>query len=384
VSVFLTVTFVAMISTVPIIQTALELRQGGRPQVLDIFTQKPTEDNLRAYETNLEEASWVVKALRPWMQYAQFVLLKDAGDKALVGREGWVFYKPGMDYITRRPAAKKATDGAGDPLPAIVSFRDQLAGRGIQLLILPAPNKESIYPEMVARRAAHMRVAVCPQTRDLFTRLKASGVEAVNLFEIFREAKEAEGQPGKETLYLSQDSHWSPEGVKLAAKAVAQRVLEQGWARLGTVDYDERPVQLRRVGDVLAMLQVRQIERHVAPQQFTCEQVLRRDNGALYEDQPDSEILVLGDSFLRIFEQDEPRAAGFVARLARELKQPLTSIINDGGASTLVRQELYRRPELLANKKLVIWEFVERDIRFGTEGWQVVPLPELPSLVPGQ
>jgi hypothetical protein len=29
----------------------------------------------------------------------------------------------------------------------------------------------------------------------------------------------------------------------------------------------------------------------------------------------------------------------------------------------------------LANKKVVVWEFVERDIRFGTEGWQKTPVP---------
>jgi hypothetical protein len=51
-------------------------------------------------------------------------------------------------------------------------------------------------------------------------------------------------------------------------------------------------------------------------------------------------ILVLGDSFLRIFQQDEPGAAGFVAHLARQLQQPVTALINDGGASTLVRQQL--------------------------------------------
>jgi hypothetical protein len=49
--------------------------------------------------------------------------------------------------------------------------------------------------------------------------------------------------------------------------------------------------------------------------------------------------------------------------------------------STLVRQDLFRRPELLQDKKVVIWEFVERDIRFGAEGWQLVPLPE--PAVPG-
>ena len=37
-----------------------------------------------------------------------------------------------------------------------------------------------------------------------------------------------------------------------------------------------------------------------------------------------------------------------------------------------MRQELSRKPALLEGKKLVIWEFVERDIRFGMEGWQEV------------
>ena len=42
----------------------------------------------------------------------------------------------------------------------------------------------------------------------------------------------------------------------------------------------------------------------------------------------------------------------------------------------VVRQQLARRPALLEGKKVVVWEFVERDIRFGTEGWQVIPLPK--------
>jgi hypothetical protein len=83
---------------------------------------------------------------------------------------------------------------------------------------------------------------------------------------------------------------------------------------------------------------------------------------------------------LRIYQSDEPGAAGFIAHLARELRQPLTTIVSDGGASTIVRQELVRRSRLLTNKKLVIWEFVERDIGAGADTWQIVtlrkPVPE--------
>ena len=50
------------------------------------------------------------------------------------------------------------------------------------------------------------------------------------------------------------------------------------------------------------------------------------------------------------------------------------ALVNDGGGSTLVRQELRARPEFLKNKKVVLWEFVERDIGLGLEGWRLVPL----------
>ena len=83
----------------------------------------------------------------------------------------------------------------------------------------------------------------------------------------------------------------------------------------------------------------------------------------------------MGDSFARIYQTDEPGSAGLAAHLAHQLAMPLTTIVNDGGASTLVRQQLVRQSELLEGKKLVIWEFVERDLRFGLEGWQEVTLP---------
>jgi len=177
------------------------------------------------------------------------------------------------------------------------------------------------------------------------------------------------------SLYLAQDSHWSPQGMELAAQAVARRLLDLGWVGKGPVEYATRPVSIRRYGDVLRMIRVPQVERLYEPQRIDCVQVLDRATGRPCEDDPSSPVLVLGDSFLRIYERDEPGGSGFLAHLARRLGFGLTSVVNDGGASTLVRQQLARKPALLRGKKVVLWEFVERDIRFGAEGWQVVPLP---------
>ncbi len=175
--------------------------------------------------------------------------------------------------------------------------------------------------------------------------------------------------------YLAQDSHWSPEGMRLAADVVARRLLDLGWVEKGPVRYEMKPVNIKRYGDVLRMIRVPQVERLYEPERINCTQVVNAGTGKPYVDDPNSPVLVLGDSFLRIFERDEPGSGGFIAHLAHSLGFGLTSVVNDGGASTLVRQQLARKPTLLKGKKVVVWEFVERDIRFGTEGWQVIPLP---------
>jgi len=109
-------------------------------------------------------------------------------------------------------------------------------------------------------------------------------------------------------------------------------------------------------------------------------------------------VLVLGDSFCRIYQYPEPPSlgelpaaagrreetgtkrllpgsAGFVSHLALALQSPVDAIVSDGGASTDVRRRLSTNPEIIEGKKVVVWEFVERDIALGRAGWEDVPLP---------
>jgi len=154
--------------------------------------------------------------------------------------------------------------------------------------------------------------------------------------------------------------------------------------------------------------------RSVFPfQQVNCDQVIDPVLGPLVptaSDRPGTyrypgqkaSTLVLGDSFCRIYQYAEPQtlgelapteaaakthqdeigakrrlpgSAGFTSHLALALKAPVDSIYSDGGASTDVRRKLSTNPEILEGKKVVIWEFVERDIALGREGWEEVPLP---------
>lgn len=361
--------FLVVLVSPLLIQTIVEVHRGEGLSAWGVIRQTPTSAHLRAFERQLDDASVVAPVLRPWMQFVQFAWLGDGGEKTLVGHGGWLFYRPGFDdRVARGGDVLPATN---DPVAAVVTFRDALAARGVQLLVVPAPNKESIYPDRLTRRVRVGQTMPSAAARNVMERITAAGVECVDLFAVFARERAAASTP----LYLAQDSHWSPAGVELAAKAVARRVLELGWARPGSVVYQERPAPVERLGDLLRMSQSTRIERSTAPERVPAVQVVEAGTGRRYADSPDAEILVLGDSFLRIYEQDEPQAGGFVALMAKELRQPLTSLVSDGGASTLVRQELYRRPGLLHKKRVVIWEFVERDLRLGAEGWQQIPLP---------
>jgi hypothetical protein len=377
------VVFLVLIGIVAPIQIVLELRQGETPQIASLFRQAPTRANLRRLESDLESRCRLAQAVRPWVQYARFVLFQDAGDQALLGRSGWFFYRPAVQYLIE-PCA--GISSQNDILSAIISFRDDLAKQGIKLLVMPAPNKSSIYPEMLTVRADGCPKPINPTTREVLAALKHAGVEVVDLFDSYAQDRVGFAPPSVSSLttdnrqlatscYLSQDSHWSPAGLRLAADVVARKLLDSGWVEKGSIKYETKPVGIQRHGDVLRMMRVPQIERLYEPERINCTQVVNAGTAKPYVDDPNSPVLVLGDSFLRIFERDEPGSGGFIAHLARNLGFGLTSIVNDGGASTLVRQQLARKPALLKGKKVVVWEFVERDIRFGTEGWQVIPLP---------
>lgn len=369
----LTFLFLGIIASVPLVQTVMEAGQDDGVRAFALFSQRPTAANLRAYERSLEDASWARRLSRPWLQFAQFAWLKDGGDKVILGSQGWYFYKPGLNYMLARPESAPPANATNDPVAAIVDFRDQLAALGIRLLVMPVPNKDSIYPDRLSARAEAWRGVLAPRTRVLLERLQAAQVEVVDLFKEFGAARQRSGISPQTPLYLAQDTHWSPTGVDLAAKAAARRLLAMGWIRPGGVEYSERPATVQRLGDLPRMLQAPKINRSLKPENVSCVQVVQSD-GQLYSDGAEAEILVLGDSFMRIYQQDEPSGAGFIAHLAKELKQPMMSLVNDGGGSTLVREELRARPIFLKNKKVVLWEFVERDIGIGLKGWQRTPL----------
>ncbi|MBO4829737.1 MAG: hypothetical protein J5534_09970 [Fibrobacter sp.] len=257
--------------------------------------------------------------------------------------------------------------------------------------------------------------------KKILNSLTRVGFNTVDLYTPLLAAKFRDSIEG--ALYLNDDTHWTPRGAELAADVIAKKVREMVDAGIvkfrGTDDvrYIVSDSITDRMGDVGEMsglnkfnvFKVQQVTGHVVSLQnikerteklpvdstcveaaksackkndscFTAQSALCERDTVLYDttvtpfkdDFRKSEILILGDSFSRIYQTDSPVNAGWIAHFAKNMNRSVASIVSDGGASTLVREKLARKASVLKGKKLLIWEFVERDLRFGAEGWKDV------------
>ncbi|MBW2703703.1 MAG: hypothetical protein JRF33_23035 [Deltaproteobacteria bacterium] len=381
--------FLGIIYAVPVTQAILEILEDERPQILELFSQAPTEENLRSFEADMEEYSFFEEKLRPVFQLLHYLTSRDMGAKALPGRDGWYFFHPGVKYLTEPyfrdietanvlasgtvVGESKEKSKSGDPVEIIVDFVKQMKARGIQVLVVPIPGKASIYPDRLTP-LAERGAPVYANTTRFMDELREEGVEVVAIHDLLVKQR-AEADRLARPLYMATDTHWSGAGIRLAAEAIADRIKKESWYKKPAPRYGRKTIALGRRGDIPEMTKIPFQKRLFPTEGVECDQVFDAEDGTAYKDDPDSPILLLGDSFSRVFQTDDPKSAGLIANLAFELQMPLASIVNNGGASTLVRQQLARKIDLLDNKRLIVWEFVERDIRFGMGGWQAISYP---------
>jgi hypothetical protein len=269
--------------------------------------------------------------------------------------------------------------------------------------------------------------------KKILDSLTRAGFNTVDLYTPLLAAKSRDAVEGP--LYLNDDTHWTPRGAEVAAAEIAaavNRLESEGKIKLKALQkhadgsyplsFVAKDSVADRVGDVgemsglnkFGVFKVQKVTGHVVMQQnikelekdylvdsicvdsaykeckknanspdALCLLTCQTDCGFILakydttvapfkDDFRKSEILILGDSFSRIYQTDSPVNAGWIAHFAKNVNRPVASIVSDGGASTLVREKLARKASVLKGKKLLIWEFVERDLRFGAEGWKTV------------
>ena len=348
-----------------------------------------TSRYLRAFESKVEDENALVLAVRPRYQLAVWKIFNDPGEKVVLGNgEGrWLFYRQDVEFLVQPSPLDVRSAKLDNPIQAILKFREQLKAKGVELLVVVTPGKPSIYPErLTAADIDDPGANAMGHGKAILDSLARLGLNTVDLYTPLLAAKADDASLGP--LYLNDDTHWTPRGAELAANVIAKKVSEL--AESGVVDIGEPSMEFvasdsiaDRMGDIGEMsglnkfnvFKVQRVTGHVVSQQ----EVTERDSVAydttrtpFKDDFRKAKILILGDSFSRIYQTDAPVNAGWIAHFAKEMGRPVASIVSDGGASTLVREKLARKAGVLKGKKLLIWEFVERDLRFGAEGWKEV------------
>lgn len=347
----------------------------------------------------LEERAKTMPLLEHWRQRDQDRLTRVAGlgnQRVLAGEDGWLYYRSDLDAIHGKGpgydepvsvARERVESEWRSPVPVVKAFADALSSRGIRLILVPVPTKPMVCREGLGLPAGADPPAVFTQVMEDLT---AAGIEVVDLFPLLREL------PADADRFLKRDTHWTPAVMSGTARLLADRIAAAGMER-GVLATRIEPLARESRGDLVGMLGVK-----IDGEPVTLQRVVNETDGALLASDPASPVVVLGDSFVNIFEdpslgfaagEKDSIGAGFSSHLAAALGQSVHTIAINGGGARAVREAFAALPgEVIAKKKFVVWLLSSRDLllaeiparRAGIE-WREVTLPvatDKPAPVP--
>ncbi len=379
--------FLLTILAVPVIQLVGEFRAAGsisRLPMVSIFRSLPWlphAEDLKRVERSLENESLVSQWLLPRMQYLLTVVLGAGNEQVYLGRDPWLFYRADVDHVIGLPFLDpvrmkhrlQSSRVQPDPIKAIVDFRNQLAARGIDLVLLPVWVKPSVEGEMLAVSNANRTEARSglpnPSFNEFIARLKQEKVR------VFDPAPSLMERGTNRPLYLETDTHWRPATMEFVAERLADFL--QLPAATGSMRSSIVEKEVVAHGDIAAMLKLTRGDKFFPAEKVTIRQVVT-GNG-LWRPSKEADVLLLGDSFSNIFSFEAMgwgESAGFAEHLSFALQRPIDCILRNSDASFATREilsnDLAHGRDRLAGKKLVIWEFATRELSFGN--WKLLDL----------
>jgi hypothetical protein len=298
------------------------------------------------------------------------ILEKPHAGIAIPGLNGWIFFDKELRHLAAPRfwnAPSATTLETTDPLPAILDFKAQLDEAGIDLLVVPVPPKAAIYPDQLLPGfppPPSTPAGLAEQDAEFVSVLESRGVWVLDLTEDFLKAR----ADGLDT-HCRTDTHWSPEGIRLASQKIASTVSSSPWINAQprlTTQTQNSSLQIR--GDLAQP----SAPAEKLPARIITESAVPGSTGV--SDSRKSPLVLLGDSHNLVFHtggEMHSTGVGLPDQLCHELGFPMDVVAVMGSGSTAARRSLSRRKDNLAGKKLVIWCFSTREFTQG-QGWPKV------------
>ena len=156
-----------------------------------------------------------------WNSIVRYVWLGGSNAEAVVGKQGWVFWA-GEHSIENFIGLKPLTQ---EELRAWKTYLERrhnvLQAAGVKYLFVIAPDKQSIYPEMLPDYISRSRAPSHVDQLIEYLRASRSPVEVLDLRPALREAK------SKGLVYFPQDTHWNGRGALVGHIEMLKRL--QPW-----------------------------------------------------------------------------------------------------------------------------------------------------------
>lgn len=289
--------------------------------------------------------------------------------KALEGSDGFLFFRQSLSFVVSGDIERQRK--GKNPLPVIVEFKRELEARGVDFLFVPVPTKEEIFPEHLDESGkALIGKPIQPYFRKFLASLSTAGVEVVDLLPAYLAARR-EKEAGLEPLYQRQDTHWTDRGLQIAADLLSARVKKYPWyaaLKPHAQRYSVKDTPFERFGDLHSRLPEAKKSKY-KPEKLVAEQVLAQAGG-FYEDDEQSPIVVLGDSYTGVYQLMDAEHAGLSAHLARRVGYPADLVMSYGGGPNVRNKLLRRGKEALESKRVVIWVMTARDLYDYWEDWE--------------
>jgi len=353
-----------------------EMRQQDFKASSWITANRKVLAHIHEIEDTIEEQGAVAAWLRPWSQ-SGLLFFGVGNEKVYPGKESWLFYRPDIDYITGAgfldplqlqqrvdQTVEWETPPQPDPLPALIDLHQQLADRGIKLLLVPVPVKPEIMAKQFTSRLNDAQVIQNSSYKLFVNQLTEAGVWVADVAAWLDEYKEET----KKSPFLRTDTHWTPSAMQWVARMVSKELNQQiSWSG-GVPLQKTTEIPVTNQGDIAAMLDL----YSPYPSETVSTLQVTYTDGSIWKENEAAEVLVLGDSFTNIFSLDAMgwgESGGFVEHLSYSLDQPIDRIVRNDQGSFATRQilsrELARGRDRLAGKKVVVYQFASRELMFG-------------------
>jgi hypothetical protein len=337
----------------------------ARHPVVDSLRREAINSTIQDIETELQKqgsGDWDKWGdnVEPFLDTLASVA-RDSARKCVEGLDGFLFWTHSFRVHSRRDLVGDTSPES--PIRSIKAFSKALRNDGIDLIVVPVPDKIAVYPDKFAPGKLQTGANPSVQMMGLVLDLCRRDVEAVDLYTLFHSYRRDTGDTS--LLYYRCDSHYRPVAFALVANEIARRLARYRQIGIGssTPIYRTELIAVDAPCDLLG---------HATPSVNRCQPIdtacrVLTVAGVPYAADDSARIVLGSDSFGTIMAD---KAANVGALIAARVGAPL-AYASGSMRGPWVPLLFYRRPAAFrANKRVVVWIVADR--QFNSDTWPVV------------